>query len=171
MLLTLLVSLLKARHYQTPGFSSASAEHGQFSGSQAVHESYGVAQAQHPSTYAPGPSVPVSFASSSQIRGKKTKTKHIYLRPCPHLYQYIYIFFFLQTAFPMQFCLSSTHKQIFRSLKPKFLENFFGKALEKNTALLFDFFSGFFLACSFCLMTSLLCLTLFPKAIADKWQT
>ncbi|KAG7243402.1 hypothetical protein INR49_011859 [Caranx melampygus] len=40
-----------------------------FSGGQGVHEPYGVAQAQHPSTYAPGPSVPVSFASSSQIRG------------------------------------------------------------------------------------------------------
>uniref|UniRef100_A0A3B4XAG8 G protein pathway suppressor 2 n=1 Tax=Seriola lalandi dorsalis TaxID=1841481 RepID=A0A3B4XAG8_SERLL len=48
---------------------SGSAEHGQFSGGQGVHEPYGVAQAQHPSTYAPGPSVPVSFASSSQIRG------------------------------------------------------------------------------------------------------
>ncbi|XP_031154277.1 G protein pathway suppressor 2 isoform X5 [Sander lucioperca] len=62
-------SVIPARHYQTPGFSSGSAEHGQFSGSQGVHEPYGVAQAQHPSTYAPGPSVPVSFASSSQIRG------------------------------------------------------------------------------------------------------
>lgn len=62
---------IQARHYQTPGFSSASADHGQFSGGQAVHEPYGVAQAQHPSTYAPGPSVPVSFASSSQIRGKR----------------------------------------------------------------------------------------------------
>ncbi|XP_020484842.1 G protein pathway suppressor 2 isoform X3 [Labrus bergylta] len=62
-------SVIPARHYQTPGFGSSSAEHGQFSGSQGVHESYGVAQAQHPSTYAPGPSVPVSFASSSQIRG------------------------------------------------------------------------------------------------------
>lgn len=60
----------QARHYQTPGFSSASADHGQFSGGQAVHEPYGVAQAQHPSTYG-GPSVPVSFASSSQIRGKR----------------------------------------------------------------------------------------------------
>ncbi|XP_028419659.1 G protein pathway suppressor 2 isoform X1 [Perca flavescens] len=62
-------SVIPARHYQTPGFRSGSAEHGQFSGSQGVHEPYGVAQAQHPSTYAPGPSVPVSFASSSQIRG------------------------------------------------------------------------------------------------------
>lgn len=62
-------AVIPARHYQTPGFSSGSAEHGQFSGSQGVHEPYGVAQAQHPSTYAPGPSVPVSFASSSQIRG------------------------------------------------------------------------------------------------------
>lgn len=69
-LFTLLLPLFKARHYQTPGFSSGSAEHGQFSGGQAVHEPYGVAQAQHPSSYAPGPSVPVSFASSSQIRGK-----------------------------------------------------------------------------------------------------
>lgn len=62
-------AVIPARHYQTPGFSSSSAEHGQFSGGQGVHEPYGVAQAQHPSTYAPGPSVPVSFASSSQIRG------------------------------------------------------------------------------------------------------
>lgn len=62
--------VIQARHYQTPGFSSASADHGQFSGGQAVHEPYGVAQAQHPSSYAPGPSVPVSFAGSSQIRGK-----------------------------------------------------------------------------------------------------
>ncbi|KAF0029237.1 hypothetical protein F2P81_018342 [Scophthalmus maximus] len=62
-------SVIPTRHYQTPGFSSGSAEHGQFSGGQGVHESYGVAQSQHPSTYAPGPSVPVSFASSSQIRG------------------------------------------------------------------------------------------------------
>lgn len=62
-------TVIPARHYQTSGFSSGSAEHGQFSGSQGVHEPYGVAQAQHPSTYAPGPSVPVSFPSSSQIRG------------------------------------------------------------------------------------------------------
>ncbi|KAM9832793.1 G protein pathway suppressor 2 isoform 1-T1 [Syngnathus typhle] len=62
-------AVLPTRHYQTPAFSSGSAEHGQFSGAQAVHESYGVAQAQHPATYAPGPSVPVSFASGSQIRG------------------------------------------------------------------------------------------------------
>uniref|UniRef100_A0A3B3WET6 G protein pathway suppressor 2 n=1 Tax=Poecilia mexicana TaxID=48701 RepID=A0A3B3WET6_9TELE len=61
-------SVIPTRHYQTPGFSSSSAEHGQFSGSQGVHEPYGVAASQHPSTYAPGPSVPVSFASSSQNR-------------------------------------------------------------------------------------------------------
>uniref|UniRef100_A0A674BNC8 G protein pathway suppressor 2 n=1 Tax=Salmo trutta TaxID=8032 RepID=A0A674BNC8_SALTR len=60
----------QGRHYQSqPGFSAGPAEHGQFGGSQSVHESYGVAQTQHPSSYAPGPSVPVSFASSSQIRG------------------------------------------------------------------------------------------------------
>uniref|UniRef100_A0A3Q2XQA5 G protein pathway suppressor 2 n=1 Tax=Hippocampus comes TaxID=109280 RepID=A0A3Q2XQA5_HIPCM len=62
-------AVLPTRHYQTPAFSSGSAEHGQFSGAQGVHESYGVAQAQHPATYAPGPSVPVSFAGGSQIRG------------------------------------------------------------------------------------------------------
>ncbi|KAL3046399.1 G protein pathway suppressor 2 isoform X3 [Gymnodraco acuticeps] len=62
-------AVIPARHYQTPGFGSSPAEHGQFSGSQGVHEPYGVSQAQHPSTYAAGPSVPVSFASSSQIRG------------------------------------------------------------------------------------------------------
>lgn len=61
-------SVIPTRHYQTPPFNSGPAEHGQFSGSQGVHEPYGVA-ASHPSTYAPGPSVPVSFASSSQIRG------------------------------------------------------------------------------------------------------
>uniref|UniRef100_A0A4W5Q6K5 G protein pathway suppressor 2 n=1 Tax=Hucho hucho TaxID=62062 RepID=A0A4W5Q6K5_9TELE len=60
----------QGRHYQNQaGFSAGPAEHGQFGGSQSVHESYGVAQTQHPSTYATGPSVPVSFASSSQIRG------------------------------------------------------------------------------------------------------
>ncbi|XP_061619053.1 G protein pathway suppressor 2 isoform X3 [Phyllopteryx taeniolatus] len=62
-------AVLPTRHYQTPAFSSASAEHGQFGGAQGVHESYGVAQAQHPATYAAGPSVPVSFAGGSQIRG------------------------------------------------------------------------------------------------------
>uniref|UniRef100_A0A8D3D4T4 G protein pathway suppressor 2 n=1 Tax=Scophthalmus maximus TaxID=52904 RepID=A0A8D3D4T4_SCOMX len=41
-------SVIPTRHYQTPGFSSGSAEHGQFSGGQGVHESYGVAQSQHP---------------------------------------------------------------------------------------------------------------------------
>ncbi|XP_068611972.1 G protein pathway suppressor 2 isoform X1 [Brachionichthys hirsutus] len=60
-------AVIPTRHYQTPGFSSGPAEHGQFSGGQGVHEPYGVPQAQRP--YAPGPSVPVSFASSSQIRG------------------------------------------------------------------------------------------------------
>ncbi|XP_061769854.1 G protein pathway suppressor 2 isoform X2 [Nerophis ophidion] len=59
----------QTRHYQTPAFSSGSAEHGQFSGAQSVHDSYGVAPSQHSAAYAPGPSVPVSFASSSQIRG------------------------------------------------------------------------------------------------------
>ncbi|XP_061664658.1 G protein pathway suppressor 2 [Syngnathoides biaculeatus] len=62
-------AVLPTRHYQTPAFTSAAAEHGQFGGAQAVHESYGVAQAQHPATYAAGPSVPVSFAGGSQIRG------------------------------------------------------------------------------------------------------
>ncbi|XP_064796720.1 G protein pathway suppressor 2-like isoform X1 [Oncorhynchus masou masou] len=60
----------QGRHYQSqPGFSAGLAEHGQFGGSQSVHESYCVAQTQHPSSYAPSPSVPVSFANSSQIRG------------------------------------------------------------------------------------------------------
>ncbi|XP_010886173.1 G protein pathway suppressor 2 isoform X1 [Esox lucius] len=62
--------VIPGRHYQTqPGFSTAPAEHGQFGGNQSVHESYGAAQTQHPSGYAPGPSVPGSFAGSSQIRG------------------------------------------------------------------------------------------------------
>ncbi|XP_023256380.1 G protein pathway suppressor 2 [Seriola lalandi dorsalis] len=60
--------IMRERERKRQGVSG-SAEHGQFSGGQGVHEPYGVAQAQHPSTYAPGPSVPVSFASSSQIRG------------------------------------------------------------------------------------------------------
>ncbi|XP_024229519.1 G protein pathway suppressor 2 isoform X2 [Oncorhynchus tshawytscha] len=60
----------QGRHYQSqPGFSAGLAEHGQFGGSQSVHESYSMAQTQHPSSYAPSPSVPVSFANSSQIRG------------------------------------------------------------------------------------------------------
>ncbi|XP_029522886.1 G protein pathway suppressor 2-like isoform X4 [Oncorhynchus nerka] len=60
----------QGRHYQSQsGFSAGLAEHGQFGGSQSVHESYSVAQTQHPSSYAPSPSVPVSFANSSQIRG------------------------------------------------------------------------------------------------------
>uniref|UniRef100_A0A672F2E6 G protein pathway suppressor 2 n=1 Tax=Salarias fasciatus TaxID=181472 RepID=A0A672F2E6_SALFA len=54
-------TVIPARHYQTPGFSSSSAEHGQFSGGQGVHEPYGVAQAQHPSTY--------SFWSPSVLAG------------------------------------------------------------------------------------------------------
>ncbi|XP_063043262.1 G protein pathway suppressor 2-like isoform X3 [Engraulis encrasicolus] len=55
-----------------PGFSGGAGEHGQFSGaggSQGVHEPYGVSSAQHPSSYAAGSSVPISFPSSSQIRG------------------------------------------------------------------------------------------------------
>lgn len=77
--------VLPGRHYQTqPGFSGGSAEHGQFTGSQAMHETYGVATSQHPSTYAPGPSVPVSFASSSQIRGASAFQAMQYL---PHQQQ------------------------------------------------------------------------------------
>merc|ERR1719354_401550 len=52
------------------GFSGGSGEHGQFSGAgQSVHEPYGVSSGQHPSSYATGSSVPISFPSSSQIRG------------------------------------------------------------------------------------------------------
>ena len=90
------LSFLQTRHYQTPGFSSSSAEHGQFSGSQGVHEPYGVAQAQHSSTYAPGPSV--SFASSSQIRGTwrvcvfKWQESHIIfnIRKCAQIHSYLF---------------------------------------------------------------------------------
>ncbi|XP_046905071.1 G protein pathway suppressor 2-like isoform X2 [Hypomesus transpacificus] len=77
--------VIPGRHYQTqPGFSGGSAEHGQFSGSQGVHETYGVAASQHPSTYAPVPSAPVSFASSSQIRGASAFQAMQYL---PHQQQ------------------------------------------------------------------------------------
>ncbi|XP_070977833.1 G protein pathway suppressor 2-like isoform X4 [Oncorhynchus clarkii lewisi] len=52
--------VIPGRHYQSqPGFSAGLAEHGQFGGSQS----------EHPSSYAPSSSVPVSFANSSQIRG------------------------------------------------------------------------------------------------------
>ncbi|KAL2079612.1 hypothetical protein ACEWY4_025356 [Coilia grayii] len=52
-----------------PGFSAGSSEHAQFTAGQAVHEPYTVTSAQHAPSYAPGSSVPISFASSSQIRG------------------------------------------------------------------------------------------------------
>lgn len=60
----------QGRHFQTqPGISTGSSEHGQYSASQAAHGPYGLTQPQHASPFAPGQPVPVSYASSSQLRG------------------------------------------------------------------------------------------------------
>ncbi|XP_028826224.1 G protein pathway suppressor 2-like [Denticeps clupeoides] len=63
------------------GFPTSSAEHAQFTSGQAVHEPFTVGTAQHPSTYVPVSSVPISFASSSQIRGASSFQTMQYL---PH---------------------------------------------------------------------------------------
>lgn len=56
--------VIPGRHYQTqPGGS----EHGQYSGSPASHGPFGLTPPQH--VYATGQPVPVSYASSSQLRG------------------------------------------------------------------------------------------------------
>ncbi|XP_048884803.1 G protein pathway suppressor 2-like isoform X2 [Brienomyrus brachyistius] len=62
--------VIPVRHFQgQPAFSTGSSEHGQYSASQSAHGPYGVSQQQHASPYAAAQSVPVSFASSSQLRG------------------------------------------------------------------------------------------------------
>nr|XP_029525969.1 G protein pathway suppressor 2-like isoform X2 [Oncorhynchus nerka] len=63
--------VLPGRHYQSqPGMSSGGLEHGQYASSQAAHGPYGqLTQAQHGTPFAPSQSVPVSYASSSQLRG------------------------------------------------------------------------------------------------------
>ncbi|XP_053484907.1 G protein pathway suppressor 2 isoform X3 [Ictalurus furcatus] len=59
---------IPGRHFPgQPAFTSGSTEHAQFSASPAVHEAYAVTQTQHPSTYGPAASVPISF-SGTQIR-------------------------------------------------------------------------------------------------------
>ncbi|XP_060790692.1 G protein pathway suppressor 2-like isoform X1 [Neoarius graeffei] len=59
---------IPGRHFPAqPAFTSGSTEHAQFSASPAVHEAYAVTQTQHPSTYGPAASVPISF-SGTQIR-------------------------------------------------------------------------------------------------------
>lgn len=78
---------IPGRHFPgQPSFTQGSSEHGQFSGSPAVHESYAVTQTQHPSTYGPGASVPISFSSSSQIRGASAFQTMSYLSHQPQGY-------------------------------------------------------------------------------------
>uniref|UniRef100_W5KID9 G protein pathway suppressor 2 n=1 Tax=Astyanax mexicanus TaxID=7994 RepID=W5KID9_ASTMX len=78
---------IPGRHFPgQPSFTQGSSEHGQFSGSPAVHESYAVTQTQHPSTYGPGASVPISFSSSSQIRGASAFQTMPYLSHQPQGY-------------------------------------------------------------------------------------
>ncbi|KAI1903329.1 hypothetical protein AGOR_G00026080 [Albula goreensis] len=77
--------VVPGRHFQTqPGFSAGSSEHGQYSASQAAHGPYGVSQPQHASPYAPSQPVPVSYASSSQLRGASAFQAMQYL---PHQQQ------------------------------------------------------------------------------------
>ncbi|KAG9351702.1 hypothetical protein JZ751_022953 [Albula glossodonta] len=77
--------VVPGRHFQSqPGFSAGSSEHGQYSASQAAHGPYGVSQPQHASPYAPSQPVPVSYASSSQLRGASAFQAMQYL---PHQQQ------------------------------------------------------------------------------------
>ncbi|KAG7484515.1 hypothetical protein MATL_G00050180 [Megalops atlanticus] len=77
--------VVPGRHFQTqPGFSAGSSEHSQYSASQATHGPYGVTQPQHASPYAPSQPVPVSYASSSQLRGASAFQAMQYL---PHQQQ------------------------------------------------------------------------------------
>ncbi|XP_064786654.1 G protein pathway suppressor 2-like isoform X4 [Oncorhynchus masou masou] len=78
--------VLPGRHYQSqPGMSSVGSEHGQYSASQAAHGPYGqLTQAQHSSPFATGQHVPVSYASSSQLRGTSAFQAMQYL---PHQQQ------------------------------------------------------------------------------------
>ncbi|XP_028654228.1 G protein pathway suppressor 2 isoform X2 [Erpetoichthys calabaricus] len=62
--------VMPGRHFQAqPGFSGGTSEHGQYQTSQSAHGPYSVSQSQHASPYATGQPVPVSYASSSQLRG------------------------------------------------------------------------------------------------------
>ncbi|KAL2095244.1 hypothetical protein ACEWY4_009963 [Coilia grayii] len=62
--------VIPGRHYQSQqGFSGGASEHGQYSGGQAAHGPYGVTQPQHASPFTSSQPVPVSYASSSQLRG------------------------------------------------------------------------------------------------------
>ncbi|KAG5284606.1 hypothetical protein AALO_G00028520 [Alosa alosa] len=62
--------IIPGRHYQSQqGFSAGTSEHAQYSGVQPAHGPYGVAQSQHASPFTPSQPVPVSYASSSQLRG------------------------------------------------------------------------------------------------------
>ncbi|XP_067288553.1 G protein pathway suppressor 2-like isoform X3 [Pseudorasbora parva] len=61
-----------------PGFLPGSSEHGQFSSSAAVHEPFAVTQSQHHTSYGHAASVPISFASTTQIRGAS-----VYVGPSP----------------------------------------------------------------------------------------
>ncbi|XP_020311881.1 G protein pathway suppressor 2-like isoform X2 [Oncorhynchus nerka] len=78
--------VLPGRHYQSqPGMSSVGSEHGQYSASQAAHGPYGqLTQAQHSSPFATSQHVPVSYASSSQLRGASAFQAMQYL---PHQQQ------------------------------------------------------------------------------------
>lgn len=60
---------IPGRHFSSQStFTPSSSEHAQFSSNPTVHEVFAVSQAQHPSTYGPTTSVPISFAASP-IRG------------------------------------------------------------------------------------------------------
>ncbi|XP_066517799.1 G protein pathway suppressor 2 isoform X2 [Hoplias malabaricus] len=61
--------VISGRHYPSqPGFSGA-ADHAQFSGAQPGHGPYGVTTPQHSSPFSTNQPVPVSYASTPQIRG------------------------------------------------------------------------------------------------------
>ncbi|XP_076867733.1 G protein pathway suppressor 2 isoform X2 [Brachyhypopomus gauderio] len=77
--------VISGRHYQSQaGYSTSGAEHGQYSGAQPGHGPYGVTQAQHASPFPPSQPVPVSYASSAQIRGASAFQAMPYL---PHQQQ------------------------------------------------------------------------------------
>uniref|UniRef100_A0A8D0HTE5 Uncharacterized protein n=2 Tax=Sphenodon punctatus TaxID=8508 RepID=A0A8D0HTE5_SPHPU len=61
--------VITTRHFATqPAFPAGTPEHGQYQGGQSSHSPYAVGQGQH--AFAPGQAVPVSYASSQQIRGE-----------------------------------------------------------------------------------------------------
>uniref|UniRef100_A0AAY5L739 G protein pathway suppressor 2 n=1 Tax=Esox lucius TaxID=8010 RepID=A0AAY5L739_ESOLU len=76
------------RHYQSqPGMSSGGSEHGQYAASQPAHGPYGqLTQAQHTSPFVPSQPVPVSYASSSQLRGASAFQAMQYLPQQPQGY-------------------------------------------------------------------------------------